>query len=108
MPLFGDRCSASPPPDNPTAIAFRDYRGELGDVQEKTDWGVLDCLGEIAGLGDYQHKETMSSMMTFPFGEFRILSVQALIAAKEAMARAHDLRTALMLRAIADKQQHGG
>lgn len=50
-----------------------------------TDWGHLDCLGEIEGIGSYEEVTTQS--VDFPLGsaKCRILTIDALTRAKEAM-----------------------
>lgn len=72
----------------------------LKNLYLKTDWGVLDCLGEVAGIGNYQKALPNSTLIDLPIGPCRVLTIEALIRAKEAMARPHDLRTVTSLRAI--------
>ena len=45
--------------------------------------------------------------MDLPFGKCRILGLRAMIEAKEAMGRPHDLLTAMQLRAIEEKLAGG-
>jgi hypothetical protein len=72
----------------------------LKNLYLKTDWGVLDCLGEVAGIGTYEKALPNSTLIELPIGSCRVLTIEALIRAKEAMARPHDLRTATLLKAI--------
>ena len=79
----------------------------LRNIYLKTDWGILDCLGEVAGIGDYQRAYAASTVVALPIGECRVLTIEALIRAKETIARPHDLRTVSALKAILSKRKHG-
>lgn len=72
----------------------------------KTDWGVIDCLGEVSGIGNYQQALPNSTLIDLPIGTCRVLTIEALIRAKEAMARPHDLRTVTALKAILARRTH--
>jgi hypothetical protein len=66
----------------------------------KTDWGVLDCLSEISGIGKFDDVQSESVEVDLGFGKCRILKLDALIRAKEAMSRPHDKETVVQLKAI--------
>ncbi len=66
----------------------------------KTDFGILDCLGEVLGVGSYDEVQSHSIVLDLPIGPCRILDLQTLIKAKEAMGRPHDLVTVQHLRAV--------
>lgn len=68
-----------------------------------TDLGVIDCLGDVAGLGDYDVVLENSMMVESAAGRFRVLTLDALILAKEAMDRPHDRETVRQLRAIKER-----
>lgn len=70
------------------------------------DWGILDCLGEVKGLGGFQNVLAVSQPINLPFGVCRILTVNALIQAKEAMGRPHDMQTISYLKAIEGKKRY--
>lgn len=70
-----------------------------------TDWGQLDCLGEVLGVGGYQDVTVHSVSVELSGGSCRILTIDALIQAKEAMGRQRDLQAALQLRAIREREQ---
>lgn len=56
----------------------------------RTDWGDLDLLGEVAGVGGYD-QALVSSEPTALFGvTCAVLSLPALIAAKRAAGRPRD------------------
>jgi hypothetical protein len=72
-------------------------RGGWRNIYLDTSAGVLDCLGDIKGLGDFA--ECRSRSMEVDLGGFsiRILTREALIAAKKAMGRPKDLLTVAQL-----------
>lgn len=70
-----------------------------------TELGVIDCLGEVAGLGDFDTVQAESMMLETAAGRFRVLTIDALIKAKEAMDRPHDRETVIQLRAIKERRQ---
>lgn len=77
--------------------------GSLKNLYLTTDLGVLDCLGEVAGLGDYDQVSRHSITHRMSFGELRILGLDALITAKEAAGREKDLYAVRLLRALKPK-----
>ena len=78
----------------------------LNNLYLETDWGILDCLGEVGGLGKFEAVASQSEVATFPFGQCRVLTIDALIKAKETAGRPHDLQVTRQLRIIQQKQ-HG-
>lgn len=77
----------------------------LRNLYLDTDWGQLDCLGEVLGVGGYQDVVAQSVPVELAGGVCRILSIDALIRAKEAMGRQRDREAALQLRAIRERQR---
>jgi hypothetical protein len=78
------------------------------NVYLETDWGKLDCLGEVPGLGKYDDLVSQSEVAQFPFGSCRVLTIDALIRAKETAGRPHDFQVTRQLRIIQQKQKTGG
>jgi hypothetical protein len=74
--------------------------GGLKNLYLDTDLGQLDCLGEVAGVGDFEQAKSLSVEVSLPAGTCRVLSLDALIAAKAAMARPRDREVVKQLRAI--------
>jgi hypothetical protein len=66
----------------------------------KTDLGIMDCLSEVLGVGDFESVWRQSIRVELPGGSCRILDLDALIRAKEAMNRDHDRITVRQLREI--------
>jgi len=69
----------------------------------QTDYGQLDCLSSVLGVGDYEAVKAQSVEVQLAAGSCRILSLNALIQSKEAMGRPRDLDAALQLRAIRER-----
>jgi hypothetical protein len=72
-------------------------KGGWKNIYLDTTAGVLDCLGDIKGLGNFHECKARSVLADF--GEFviRFLSREALIVAKKAMGRPKDLLTVSQL-----------
>jgi hypothetical protein len=77
----------------------------LENIYLNTDLGILDCLGEVAGIGDYEQVLQRSIPHDLSYGEFRILNLDALIAAKCAAGRQKDLDAVRLLQAIKEKRK---
>jgi len=75
----------------------------LKNLYLSTDWGQLDCLGSIKGIGDYEEVFKQSNEIELDIGTCRILTINALIKAKNAMDRPRDKETVLQLNAIKEK-----
>ena len=77
----------------------------LKNIYLNTDLGVLDCLSEVSGIGGYENVLQQSIPHSMSYGEFRILSIDALIAAKLAAGREKDLDAVKLFQAIKEKKQ---
>lgn len=75
----------------------------LNNLYLQTDLGKLDCLGEIAGIGDFDKVQQLSVPAGLSYGQFQMLGLDALINAKQTVGRPHDLAAVRQLRAIKDK-----
>ena len=93
-------------PDLPLELT-REQCIRLKNLYLKTDLGVLDCLGEVLGIGDFDAVMRQSIEVELPFGHCRILDIDGLIRAKEAMNRDHDRITVRQLREIKKRRQPG-
>jgi hypothetical protein len=69
----------------------------LKNLYLKTDLGVVDCLGEVLGVGDFDTALEHSVEIELPAGKCRILDLGTLIVAKKAMDRDHDRITVRQL-----------
>ena len=79
----------------------------LKNLYLKTDLGIVDCLSEVLGIGDFDAVSKQSLEVELPFGHCRILDIDGLIRAKEAMNRDHDRITVRQLKEIKNRQQSG-
>jgi hypothetical protein len=73
---------------------------QLKNLYLKTDLGIVDCLSEVLGVGDFESVLSQSLRVELPGGICKILDLDALIRAKEAMNRDHDRITVRQLREI--------
>lgn len=78
----------------------------LRNLYLKTDWGIVDCISEVLGVGSYDEVLKNSQIIEIPGGRCRVLDIDTLIRAKEAMNRRHDIITADMLRAIKERTRN--
>jgi hypothetical protein len=77
----------------------------LKNLYLKTDLGVVDCLGEVLGVGDFDAVLKGSVEVELPVGKCRIIDMETLIRAKEAMNRDHDRITVKHLKEIIKQQK---
>ena len=77
----------------------------LKNLYLKTDLGVVDCLGEVLGIGNFEEVLKHSVEVELPYGNCRIIDIEALIRAKEAMNRDHDQITVKHLKEIIKQQK---
>jgi hypothetical protein len=94
------RLTANKLPLEQTRSSFKD----LKNMYLQTDLGKLDCLGEVAGLGNYEQVLPQSVLHSMSFGAFRMLSLDALITAKVAAGREKDLHAVRLLRAVKERK----
>jgi predicted nucleotidyltransferase len=94
------RLTANKLPLEQTRSSFKD----LKNIYLQTDLGKLDCLSEVAGLGSYGQVLQQSILHSMSFGEFRMLNLDALIAAKTAAGRQKDLDAVRLLRAVKERK----
>jgi hypothetical protein len=83
----------------------RETFGDLKNLYLQTDWGKLDCLGEVSGVGDFAEVLKNSVLAKFSYGTFRFLNLDALIASKKAVGRERDLLAVRQLLAIKERSQ---
>lgn len=74
--------------------------GEFRNLYLDTDLGHLDCLSEIQGVGDYERVKAASVSIGVEGRQLRVLSLDALITAKEAMNRPRDREAVCQLKAM--------
>ena len=82
-----------------------EFCAHLKNLYLKTDLGRVDCLGEVLGIGDFDEVVKHSIELELPAGKCRVLNLDALIRAKEAMNRDHDRITVKELKEIKKRRQ---
>jgi hypothetical protein len=90
----------------PLALARQSCVG-LKNLYLDTDYGQLDCLGTVKGIGDYNSVARRSVRVHLPFGPCCVLEIDALIRSKEAMNRPRDRAAIVQLRAIQERARLG-
>ena len=85
-------------------VETRSSFGSLKNIYLQTDLGKLDCLSEVAGVGNFEEVKRQSVVAKFSYGEFRFLNLDALIAAKKAVGRERDLDAVRHLLAIKERK----
>ena len=77
----------------------------LKNLYLQTELGPIDLLSSITGVGDYARVRAAAIEMELFGRRCRVISLEDLIQAKEAMGREKDRLAAMELRAIAEKQK---
>lgn len=89
-------------------IEFPEETGNLKNLYLQTDWGILDVIGTVTGVGNYD-AVLKSAVEIELFGSpCRVLGIEGLISAKQALGREKDLATVRELKAIRKLQEEKG
>jgi predicted nucleotidyltransferase len=76
----------------------------LQNLYLETDLGALDLLGSITGVGDFEQVQASAVEVTVFGRKVKVIGLDPLIKAKEAVGRQKDLLAAMELRAIVSKR----
>jgi predicted nucleotidyltransferase len=74
---------------------------KIANLYLRTKLGVVDILTEVLGIGDFERLKSRAQTITIGGKSVRMIALDDLITAKEALARDKDLITAKELRLIA-------
>ena len=77
----------------------------VNNLYLQTDMGVVDVLSSVLGVGDFPRLRDKAEELEIDGRTYRVISLEDLIIAKEAMGREKDLLTVKELRAIQAKRQ---
>lgn len=77
----------------------------LNNLYLQTDMGVIDIITSVLGVGDFMRLREKAEELEVDGRRYRVIALEDLIKAKEAMGREKDLLTAKELRAIAAKRR---
>lgn len=94
----------TPPQSFDEAMAAR---GGWRNIYLDTSAGILDCLGEIKGLGNFAACRARSLEIDLGGFSIRVLTREALIEAKKAMGRPKDLLTVAQLEVGGELEEQG-
>ena len=72
----------------------------LKNLYLETDLGVLDCIGSVSGVGDYQQTRKVSRQIETEGIVLNILNIEALIQSKTVLNRPRDQQAVIQLKAI--------
>jgi hypothetical protein len=75
----------------------------MNNLYLRTEWGAVDILGSILGVGDFERIRSASMEIELFGRHCRVISLEDLIRAKEALGRDKDLLAVKELRAIEQK-----
>ena len=78
----------------------------VSNLYLRTDWGIVDILTDVLGLGDYQRIRGKAEDFEIRGKRCQLISIEDLIQAKEAIGREKDKLAAKELRAIASKRSN--
>jgi hypothetical protein len=77
----------------------------LNNLYLETELGPIDLLGSIKGVGEFEHVRAASMEIELFGRRCRVISIEAVIQAKQAMGREKDMIAVRELQAIAEKQR---
>jgi predicted nucleotidyltransferase len=77
---------------------------KVNNLYLRTDWGIVDILSTVAGIGDFEKLKIHAESITIAGKTCRLIGLGDLIKAKEAIGREKDLLAIKELRAIAAKK----
>ncbi len=77
----------------------------LRNLYLSTDIGTIDCLSEVTNVGDYPAVLAESVEVELPSGRCRVLGIDALIRAKQAVNRTQDKIAIAQLLAIKEQRR---
>lgn len=77
----------------------------VNNLYLRTDWGVVDILSSVLGLGDFHRLAANAEDIRIGEKTCKLIGLEDLITAKEAVGRDKDILTAKELRAIAAKRR---
>lgn len=78
---------------------------ELRNLYLQTDAGIVDILTSVLGVGDFERLKQKAEIYTVDGRDYKVISLDDLIAAKEAVGREKDLLAVKELKAIAAKRR---
>jgi hypothetical protein len=90
-------------PDRPPWDLQPDDASRFRNIYLTTDLGTLDCLGDVAGLGEYTAVLDWSDDIESGSGVVRMLTLDGLIRAKQVLTQPKDREHLAELKAIRER-----
>ena len=91
------------PPSHPPVLPDASKLAGFKNLYILSDWGQVDFLSDITGIGDYAEASRRSVTLDIAGRPCRVLSLDAFIEAKRAMGRPKDIQAAIELEAIRER-----
>ncbi len=85
-----------------------DLLATLRNVYLRTDLGILDCLSNVKGVGEFDAVKQHSIVVDLPIGPCRLLDLATLIRSKEAVGGVKDLQAVRLLKAVQERRKQQG
>ncbi len=87
-------------------LSFLEFpkNGPVQNLCLETDFGVVDILSSVLGVGDFQRLKNSAENFEIGGRTYQVISLEDLITAKEAVGREKDLLAVKELKAIAAKR----
>lgn len=99
------KAHSSPASQKISFLNNRDPGVEIQNLYLRTDFGPVDILSSILGVGEFDRVRAASIQVELFERTCRVISLDDLILAKEALGREKDLLAAKELRADREKQR---
>jgi hypothetical protein len=81
----------------------------LRNLYLSTDWGILDILGEVSGVGMFSDVLALADELDLgEYGRCKVINLDGLIAAKTAAGRPKDKLTVIELETIRTRRKNAG
>jgi hypothetical protein len=91
----------------PKKLSFLDYPTDITQLKKnlylETDLGIVDIMGNITGVGDYQRVADKAILIDLYQQPCKVISIGDLIASKTALGRDKDFAVVKELRVIREK-----
>ena len=93
------RMHPAKPPFNDELVRLQTFR----NIYLSTEYGQIDCLGQITGIGSFKETLENSSEIEIRGKKCRIITLEALIKSKESLSRQKDKEAVVILKALLEK-----
>lgn len=87
----------------PSFMTYPEKTDDLKNIYLETNLGVLDILGEVRPIGDFEAVKSHALTLSLYGHNCSVISLDDLIKVKESMKRPKDIEAAAQLRLIRDK-----